>query len=69
MELSDWMAYHNMKMAEFARIIGVTRQVIWKVKRGLPVCPETAEKIYFATGGCVKPLEKPKGRQKGWSKR
>lgn len=66
MKLSDWLIYHDMKVKEFARIIGVTRQVIWKVKQGQPVTPDTAEKIYFATGGCVKPPSKPKGRQKGF---
>lgn len=66
MELGDWMIYHNMKIIEFARIIGVSRQVIWKVKKGHAVTPITAEKIYFATGGCVKPSEKPQGRQKGF---
>lgn len=64
MNLDHWLAKNEMETNELARVIGVSRQVIWKIKNGLPVDPQTAEKIYFVTGGCVKPPSRPRGRQK-----
>ena len=69
MELDDWLAKNGMETAELARIVGVSRLVIWKVKKGKPILPETAQKIYFVTGGCVKPLSQPRGWVKGRRKK
>jgi len=65
MELERWLMKNDMETAELARIVGVTRQVIWKIKKGLAVDPETAQKIHFMTGGCVKPIARARGRKKG----
>ena len=65
MDLQVWMLKHDIETNELARIIGVTRQVIWRVKNGKACEPSTAQKIYFLTGGAVKPIENPKGMPKG----
>jgi len=58
-----------MEVNELARILGVTRQVIWKVKNGKTVDTETAQKIYFLTGGCINPPSKARGFPAGKKKR
>lgn len=65
MNLGEWLDSHEMETNELARILGVTRQVIWKIKKGMTCKPETAQKIYFLTGGAVKPEGVPQGRVKG----
>jgi len=64
MNLENWLAKNQMETSELARIIGVSRQVIWKIKHGKHVDPETAEKVHFVTGGCVNPPSRSRGRQK-----
>lgn len=64
MELERWLRKNNMETNELARLSGCTRQVIWKVKKNETIDEETAQKIYFITGGKVKPLSRPKGRPK-----
>ena len=69
MELERWLRKNNMETNELARLSGCTRQVIWKVKKNEPIVDETAQKIYFITGGQVKPVSRSKGRpRKGRSK-
>jgi len=62
MDLTNWLTHHNMEINEFAKIIGVTRQVIWKIKKGKTVDSDTAKKVYFVTGGQVKPVTQRRGR-------
>lgn len=64
MELERWLRKNNMETNELARLSGCTRQVIWKVKKNEPIVDETAQKIYFITGGQVKPVSRSKGRPK-----
>jgi hypothetical protein len=64
MELERWLRKNNMETNQLARLIGCTRQVIWKVKRNETVDEDTAQKIYFITGGQVKPIARSKGRPK-----
>lgn len=64
MELERWLRKNNMETNELARLSGCTRQVIWKVKRNETIDVDTAQKIYFITGGQVKPVSRPKGRPK-----
>lgn len=65
MDLGDWLLKKGMETNELAKILGVSRQVVWKIKKGKPCNPETAEKVYFITGGVVKPKEQPVGWPKG----
>jgi hypothetical protein len=62
MELERWLRKNNMETNELARLSGCTRQVIWKAKRNETIDEETAQKIYFITGGQVKPASRAKGR-------
>ncbi len=64
MELERWLRKNNMETNELARLSGCTRQVIWKVKKNETIDEETAQKIYFITGGQVKPASRAKGRPK-----
>lgn len=64
MELERWLRKHNMETNELARLSGCTRQVIWKAKKNETIDEETAQKIYFITGGQVKPVSRSKGRPK-----
>lgn len=68
MNLENWLAKNEIETGELARIIGVSRQVIWKIKNGMTVDTETANKIRFVTGGCINPPSRPRGRQKIQSK-
>lgn len=68
LDLETWMLKNGMEVGEMARILGVTRQVIWKIKNGKTVDPETAQKVYFITGGCVNPVSKPRGFPLGQKK-
>ena len=62
MELERWLRKNNMETNELARLSGCTRQVIWKVKKNETIDDDTAQKIYFITGGQVKPASRSKGR-------
>ena len=62
MELERWLRKNNMETNELARLSGCTRQVIWKVKKNETIDDVTAQKIYFITGGQVKPAARAKGR-------
>ncbi|MBX9922916.1 MAG: hypothetical protein K2Y01_02285 [Rhabdochlamydiaceae bacterium] len=64
MELERWLRKNNMETNELARLSGCTRQVIWKAKKNETIDDETAQKIYFITGGQVKPASRSKGRPK-----
>ena len=62
-DLEIWLREHRMTTESFASLIGCSRQVIWKIKRGIPVCPLFGKKIFEATKGRVKPLINNVGRQ------
>ena len=62
MNIDEWLAKNEIETSELARVIGVTRQVIWKIKKGKTVDTETAQKIRFVTGGSVRPACRSQGR-------
>ena len=62
-ELEKWLREKNMHASTFANLMQVSRPTIWKVKRGLPICPHLAKRIFDFTEGRVKPVEgNPIGR-------
>ncbi len=61
--LEIWLKERMMSTNDFVKLIGCSRPVIWKVKRGIPICPLYARKIYEFTAGKIKPLMKNVGRQ------
>jgi hypothetical protein len=62
-DLDNWLLKNNMKTNDFALLVECSRTVVWKVKRGIPVCPTYAKKIYELTNGEVAPLMEKVGRR------
>ena len=54
-DLEKWLKKRSMTTKKFALLVGCSRVVIWKVKRGMGVCPYFAKKIYEITEGEIKP--------------
>lgn len=54
--LEKWIRERNMTTNDFVSMVGCSRPVIWKVKKGLPICPMYAFKIMQITEGKVTPL-------------
>ncbi len=61
-DLERWLRKRNMKTARFVEMIGCSRPIIWKVKRGIPICPLYAKKIFDLTSGEVAPVYQCVGR-------
>ena len=61
-DLELWLRKRSMTTARFAELVGCTRPVLWKVKRGIPVCPLYAKRIYELTNGEVVPVYERVGR-------
>lgn len=55
-ELEIWLRKRNMSNNRFCELIGCTRFVSWKVKKGIPISYKNAKKIYDMTEGEVKPI-------------
>jgi hypothetical protein len=60
--MEKWLRKKNMSTKEFVEKVGCSRPVVWKVKRGLPICPKYANKISKLTKGEVNPKIKAVGR-------
>lgn len=54
-DLENWLKVRGMSTNEFVKMIGCSRPVVWKVKRGIPICPRYADKIKEVTQGEIKP--------------
>ena len=63
-ELERWLRKKHMSTNQLAAMVGCSRPVIWKVKKGIAICPLYAKRIYEITEGQVKPLMECVGRQK-----
>lgn len=61
-EMENWLRKRMMKTNEFLKLLGCSRPTLWKVKRGIPVCPKYANKIIEITKGEVVPLMEKVGR-------
>lgn len=55
-ELEIWLRSRHMKTNDFVALIGCSRTVIWRVKKGFPISPLYAAKISDVTKGEVQPL-------------
>jgi len=62
--LEKWIRARNMTTTEFTNMVGCSRPVVWKVKRGIPICPKYARKIVEITRGEILPLIENVGRQR-----
>jgi hypothetical protein len=61
-DMERWLRKRNMTTNRFAELVGCTRPILWKVKRGIPVCPLYANRIYELTSGEVVPVYERVGR-------
>lgn len=60
--LKRWLRKNNLKIGEFAQILGCHRQTIRSVSDGKAVEETIARQIYFITNGEISPLIKRRGR-------
>lgn len=61
-KLENWLKKRHMSTKYFTNLVGCSRPVIWKVKRGIPICPEYAKRINQITEGEINPLFMSVGR-------
>jgi DNA-binding XRE family transcriptional regulator len=64
LNLEAWLRKKNMEVKRFAKIIGCSRQTLWKVKRDKKIEPKIAFKIWTITNGQVSPKTQKRGRPK-----
>jgi hypothetical protein len=60
--LEKWLRKKNMTTTHFVEMVGCSRPVVWKVKRGIPISPKYANRIIEITKGEIKPLTENVGR-------
>jgi hypothetical protein len=60
-DLHAWLQKRRIKTTAFAEMVQCTRAIIWKAKRGIPICPLFARRIRDLTGGEILPLSNPVG--------
>lgn len=61
-DLESWLRKNNMTTNELATLAQCSRQVIWKVKRGIAIDPKIALRIKEATGNEISPDCHPIGK-------
>lgn len=59
--MEKWLRKKNMSTTDFCKLVGCSRPVVWKVKRGIPISPKFAKKITELTDGEVCPKSEPVG--------
>jgi predicted XRE-type DNA-binding protein len=55
-ELELWIRKRNMTTNQFVKMVGCSRPTVWKVKKGIPISKEIAEKITLLTNGAIEPV-------------
>lgn len=63
-KLETWLRERNMSTNRFTELVGCSRPVIWKVKRGLPISPMYASRVRELTNGEIEPEIELVGRRK-----
>jgi hypothetical protein len=61
--LEKWLRKRNMTTNRFVELVGCSRPIVWKVKRGIAICPLYAKRIHELTEGEVTPLVENVGRK------
>lgn len=67
--LEHWLRRMCMSTEQFCELVGCSRPIAWKVKRGIPIDTKYCKRIFSITNGEVSPLCNPKGRPKGYSQK
>jgi len=62
-QLEKWLRNRNMTTNEFLDLIGCSRPILWKVKRGKPITAAYAERIAKVTNGEIRPVVTKKGNK------
>jgi hypothetical protein len=60
--LENWIKSNKLNTNKFSALVGCSRVVLWKVKKGLAVCPFYAKKIKELTNGEIQPAMNKIGR-------
>lgn len=60
--LERWLREQRMTTKKFAELVGCSRIILWKVKKGMAVSPKYGDKIRELTQGHVSPKTEPVGR-------
>lgn len=50
-----WLRKKRITTNEFSKLVGCSRQVIWKIKRNMPICPKFGQMIFSLTKGEISP--------------
>lgn len=53
MDLESWIRKNSMETNQFVKLIGCSRTLIWRAKKGEAISPKFAAKIYEITNGQV----------------
>lgn len=61
--LEKWLRKRQMTTNRFTELVGCSRTVIWKVKRGIAICPLYARRISQLTCGEIVPSVELVGRK------
>ena len=61
-QLEKWLKDKKMSTNRFVELVGCSRPVIWKVKRGIAICPLYAKRVFDLTNGNVQPICEKVGR-------
>jgi len=61
-KLEKWLRDRNMSTNKFVQLVGCSRPVVWKVKRGITICPYYAKRISEITQGEIQPAFERVGR-------
>lgn len=61
--LEQWLRKRHMSTNRFTELVGCSRTVVWKVKRGIAICPLYAKRISQLTCGEIVPMVELVGRR------
>jgi hypothetical protein len=48
--LEKWIRERNMTTNDFVKLVRCSRPVVWKAKKGLPICSYYSRRIFKITG-------------------
>lgn len=63
-DLEIWLRKNNMTTNSFAVLVNCSRQVIWKVKKNIPIDSKIAKRIQEVTNFLVSPQVQPVGNHR-----
>jgi hypothetical protein len=61
-DMGKWLKKNYINAKDFQKKVGCSRPIILKVKKGIPISPLYAKRIFDLTKGEVNPVSQPVGR-------